>query len=54
VEAEPPEEMTLVGGCNGVHVVPGRYVHDYYRAHAYVAGGASVLLALTSLGVLVL
>lgn len=53
VTADRLEEMTAVGGCNGIHLVPARHVDDYYRAHAYVAGVASLLLLLlASLGAL--
>lgn len=50
--ADRMDEMTAIGGCNGIHLIPARQVDDYYRAHAYVAGVASLLLLLASLGAL--
>jgi len=44
------EEITAIGGCNGIHLIPARHLDDYYRAHAYAAGVASLLLLLASLG----
>ena len=44
-----PEDMTPVGGCNGILLVPCAGLADYYRAHGYAAIGAGLLLALAVL-----
>jgi hypothetical protein len=46
------EEMTAVGGCNGISMVPRRQIDDYYQAHGYVAAGAAILLGLKQLAAL--
>ena len=38
-------DMTAVGGCNGIFLVPCGSVGDYYKAHAYTGLCAAVLLA---------
>jgi hypothetical protein len=42
-------DMTVVGGCNGILVVPGSGLADYYKAHAYAALIATALLAIAVL-----
>ena len=51
-DADWQEEMTAVGGCNGIYIVSCRQINDYYKAHAYAAGGGAILLGLKALGAL--
>jgi hypothetical protein len=51
-EPDRQEEMTAVGGCNGIYIVSCRQINDYYKAHAYAAGGGAILLGLKALGLL--
>jgi hypothetical protein len=43
------EDLTPVGGCHGIVLVPSSGLADYYLAHAYAAFAAAVLLALAFL-----
>ena len=52
LEVDQQEEMTAVGGCNGIYMVPRRHVDDYYRAHGYVAAVAAILFGLKQLAAL--
>lgn len=46
------DSQAVVGGCNGIHVIPASGLADYYRAHSLIACCAIMLLAVAIFGTL--
>lgn len=46
------DSYAVVGGCNGIYVIPASGLADYYRAHLFIACAAVMLLAVAMFGAL--